>query len=196
VYTSRSKSVLESSGCWTHPLETSGYRPQLFYEWYTSKSTLVSGAPPAQGKSTGNILSLFVVHLWILEFVTYMYLFLFSLFPSWRRDECCKCLVSGYCSRTWLRCSHMVVKTLLYCTRKRGCKGGCMSARSFLQPPRNGSTGQVPVLEHEKFSRAVVGTPRACTRCSYDSPREIFMFQDGDLTSWTVARWQKVACWR
>ena len=90
------------------------------------------------------------------------YLFLFTLFPSWRRDECWKRLVKGSFSRTWLRCSHIVVKTLLYCTRKCGCRGGCVSASYFLQPPRNGSTGQVPVLEHETFSRSVLGTFHAC----------------------------------
>jgi len=58
----------------------------------------------------------------------------------------------GYFPGTRFSCSHMVVKTPLYCTRKCGCKGGCMSANCFLQPPRNGSTGQVPVLEHETFS--------------------------------------------
>jgi len=45
----------------------------------------------------------------------------------------------SYLPRTWFSCSHMVVKTLMYCTRKCGCKGGCMSASCFLQPPRNGS---------------------------------------------------------
>jgi len=30
-------------------------------------------------------------------------------------------------SGTWSRCSHMVVKTPLYCTRKCGCECGCMS---------------------------------------------------------------------
>jgi len=35
---------------------------------------------------------------------------------------------SGYFSRTRFRRSHMVVKTLLYCHREFGCKGGCMSA--------------------------------------------------------------------
>ena len=59
-------------------------------------------------------------------------------------------------NRTWFSCSHMVVKTLLYCTRKRGCMGGCMSASCFLQPPCNGSTGQVSVLEHETFSRTLL----------------------------------------
>jgi len=52
----------------------------------------------------------------------------------------------------------MVVKPLLYCTRKCGCEGGLASC--FLQPPRNGSTDQVPVLEHETFSRTVPGAPR------------------------------------
>ena len=32
------------------------------------------------------------------------------------------CTASGYFSRTWFKCSHMVVKTPLYCTRKCGCK--------------------------------------------------------------------------
>jgi len=71
---------------------------------------------------------------------------------------------SGYFSRTWFRRSHMVVKTLLYCTRKCGCKGGCMSASCRLQQPRNGSTCQVPVLENQIFSRTVQGTPRTCKR--------------------------------
>jgi len=62
----------------------------------------------------------------------------------------------------------MVVKTLLYCTRKCGCEGGVMSLSCHLQSPCNGSTGQVPVLEHQTFSRTVLGTPFACTRCSHD----------------------------
>jgi len=36
-----------------------------------------------------------------------------------------------------------------------------MSANCFLQPSRNGSTGQVPVLKHWTFSRTVLGTTRA-----------------------------------
>ena len=47
----------------------------------------------------------------------------------------------------------MVVKILLYCTRKCGCEGGVLSASCRLQPPHNGSICQVPVLEHETFSR-------------------------------------------
>jgi len=54
---------------------------------------------------------------------------------------------SGYFSRTWFKCSHMVVKPPLYCTRKCGCKCSVMSACSRLQPPCNGSTGQVPRTE-------------------------------------------------
>jgi len=54
---------------------------------------------------------------------------------------------SGYFSRTWFKCSHMVVKTSLYCTRKCGCKCSVMSACGRLQPPCNGSTGQVPLME-------------------------------------------------
>jgi len=73
----------------------------------------------------------------------------------------------------------MVVKTLLYCTRKCGCEGGVVSASCRLQPDRQGSTGQVPLLEKETFSRFVLGTPRACKRCSWDGPRESFMFQMG-----------------
>ena len=72
--------------------------------------------------------------------------------------------MSGYFSKMRFSCSHMVVRTILYCTRKCGCKGGCISASCFLQPPCNGSTGHVPVLEHETFSRTVLGTPRACKR--------------------------------
>jgi len=111
-------------------------------------------------------------------------------------DSLCLASCSGYSSRTWFRRSHMVVKTLLYCTRKCGCEGGVVSASCHLQPPRNGSTGQVSLLEHEAFSRTVLGTPRTCTRCSQDEPRECFMFQEGSLTTWTVARWlQMAACW-
>jgi len=69
----------------------------------------------------------------------------------------------------WFSCSHMVVKPLLYCTRKCGCKGGCVSASCFLQPPRNGSTGQVPVLEYETFSRTVLGTPQTCRGVAFSS---------------------------
>jgi len=78
--------------------------------------------------------------------------------------------VRGYFSRSWFRRSHVVVKTLLCCTRKCGCKSGVMSASCHLQPPCNGSTGQVSVLEHQTFSRTVLGTPGACTRCSHDCP--------------------------
>ena len=85
---------------------------------------------------------------------------------NWAKDvRFGKIRPSGCFSRTWFSCSHMVVKTLLCCTRKCGCKSGCMSASCFLQPSRNGSTGQVPVLEHESFSMTVLGTPRTCTRC-------------------------------
>jgi len=73
---------------------------------------------------------------------------------------------SGYFSRTWFRRSHIVVKILLYCTRKCGCEGEVMSASCHLQPSCNGSNGQVPALEHETFSTTVLGTPGACTRCS------------------------------
>ena len=54
----------------------------------------------------------------------------------------------------------MVVKTLLYFTRKCGCEGGVVSASCRLQPDRHGSTGQVPLLEKETFSWFVV-TPVA-----------------------------------
>jgi len=57
----------------------------------------------------------------------------------------------GYVSRTWFRRSHMVVQTLLYCTRKCGCEGGVVSASCRLQPHQKGSTGQVPALDHENF---------------------------------------------
>jgi len=50
--------------------------------------------------------------------------------------------ISGCFSRTRFKCSHMVVKTLLYRTRKCGCKAGCKSARCFVPPPCNGSAGQ------------------------------------------------------
>jgi len=55
--------------------------------------------------------------------------------------------LSGYFSRSWFKCGHMVVKTPLYSTRKCGCKCSVMSACSRLQPPYNGSTGQVPRTE-------------------------------------------------
>jgi len=55
--------------------------------------------------------------------------------------------LSGYFSRTWFKCNNMVVKTPLYCTRKCGCKCSIMSACSWLQPPCNGSTCQVPRTE-------------------------------------------------
>ena len=61
---------------------------------------------------------------------------------SWRAID-----ISGYFSRTWFKCSHMVVKPPLYCTRKCCCKCSVMSASSRLQAPCNGSTGQVPRTE-------------------------------------------------
>jgi len=70
----------------------------------------------------------------------------------------------GYFSRTWFSCSHMVVKPISYCTRKCACKGGCTSASCFLQPHRNGSTGQVPVLEHKTFSRTLLIFLKDCPR--------------------------------
>jgi len=56
-------------------------------------------------------------------------------------------------------------------TRKCGCKGGVVSASCCLQPPRNGLSGQVPILELETFSGTILETPRACTRCSCASTR-------------------------
>ena len=66
----------------------------------------------------------------------------------------------GYFSRTRLKCSFTVVKTPLHCTRKWSCNLSCTSAE--LQLPCKGSTGQVPLPEHEISQ----GTPRTCTRCS------------------------------
>jgi len=75
---------------------------------------------------------------------------------------------SGYFSRTRLRCSFTVVKTLLYCTRKWSCNLSCTSALSRLQLPCNGSTGQVPLPEHEigirKFC-VLGGGPDQLNRC-------------------------------
>jgi len=82
----------------------------------------------------------------------------------------------GFLSRTRFSCSHMVVKTILYCTRKCGCKAGCMSASCFLQPPRNGSTGEVPVLEHEIFSRTVLNFLKDCPR-NVSYMHEVFLGQ-------------------
>ena len=81
---------------------------------------------------------------------------------------------SGYFSRTRFSCSHMVVN-ILYYTRKCGCKGGCMSASCFLQPPRNGWTGQVPVLEHETFSRTLLNFKDSHRNTSY--MHEVFLGQ-------------------
>jgi len=67
---------------------------------------------------------------------------------------------SGYFSRTRLKCSFTVVKTLLFCTRKWSCNLSCTSALSLLQLPCKGPTGQVPLPEHEISH----GT---CTRCSF-----------------------------
>jgi len=51
-----------------------------------------------------------------------------------------------------------------------------MSASCFLQPPRNGSTGQVPVLEHETFSRTLLNFLQDCPRnTSY--MHEVFLRQ-------------------
>jgi len=78
----------------------------------------------------------------------------------------------GYFSSTRFSCSHMVVKTILYCTRKcDSCKAGCMSASCLLQPPRNGSTCEVPVLEHETVSRILLNFLK-------DSPRNTFYMHE------------------
>ena len=68
---------------------------------------------------------------------------------------------SGYFSKSWFSCSHMVVKTLLYCTRKCGCKGGCMSASCFLQPTR---IRKIHLLNGNFLLITIMG-PIACT-CS------------------------------
>ena len=73
------------------------------------------------------------------------------------------CDDSGHFSRTRLKCSFTVVKTLLYCTRKWSCNLSCTSALSLLQLPCNGSTGQAPLPKHEISH----GTPGTCTRCSF-----------------------------
>ena len=79
---------------------------------------------------------------------------------------------SGYFSIARFSCSHMVVKTILYCTRKcDSCKAGCMSASCLLQPPRNGSTCEVPVLEHETVSRILLNFLK-------DSPRKTFYMHE------------------
>ena len=83
-----------------------------------------------------------------------------------RSDQCCSTTlvetVTGYFSRSRFKCSFTVVKTLLYCTRKWSCNLSCTSALSMLQLPCNGSTGQVPLPEHEISQ----GLPRTCTKCS------------------------------
>jgi len=70
---------------------------------------------------------------------------------------------SGYFSRMRFKCSFTVVNTSLYCTGKWSCNLTCTSAMSQLQLPCKGSTGQVPLLEHEISH----GTPGTCTRCSF-----------------------------
>ena len=87
-----------------------------------------------------------------------------TLLRYWRTATHLRAPLTGYFPRTLFSCSHMVVKTILYCTRKCGCKASCMSASCFLQPPRNGSTGQVPVLEHETFSRTLLNFLKDCPR--------------------------------
>jgi len=64
-----------------------------------------------------------LIHVQILEY-------------SWRSHttSVMKLSHSGYFPETWFRRSHMVVKTLLYCTRKCGCKDGVVSASCRLQP--------------------------------------------------------------
>jgi len=44
------KTFLESSGCRTHPLETSGYWTRFTHEWYISESTLVPSKVTNQTK--------------------------------------------------------------------------------------------------------------------------------------------------
>ena len=61
--------------------------------------------------------------------------------------------VSGCFPRTRFKFSFTVVKPPLYCTGKWSCKMTCTSAISQLQLPCNGSTGQVPLPEHETFWR-------------------------------------------
>jgi len=57
-----------------------------------------------------------------------------------------------------------------------------MSASCFLQPPRNSSTGQVPVLEHETFSRTLLNFLKDCpSNTSY--MHEVFLGQ-----SWAGAQ--------
>jgi len=46
-----------------------------------------------------------------------------------------------------------------------------MSASCFLQQSCNGTTGQVPVLEHETFSRTLLNFLKDCPRNTYYSPK-------------------------
>ena len=95
----------------------------------------------------------------------------------------------GYFSRTRLKCSFTVIKTQLHFTRNWSCNWSCTSVLSLLQISCNGSTGQVPIPEHEISQR----TP--CTLLGV--PSESFVFREGGLTSWTVARkLQQAQCWR
>ena len=108
---------------------------------------------------------------------------------TWSRWRCVSTMsrmkyVSGYFSRTSFRCSHVVVKTLLYCTRKCGCKGGCVSTSCFLQPPRTGSTGQVPVLEHETFSRKIEKVRRAAVTWKYGYSDPFFVPKNYTIMVW------------
>jgi len=75
-----------------------------------------------------------------------------------------KIRIPNYFSRTRFSCSHMVVKPILYCTRKCGYKTGYMSTSFFLQSPRNVSSGEVPVLEHETFSKTLLNFLKECPR--------------------------------
>jgi len=68
-------------------------------------------------------------------------------------------------------------KTQIVLYQECGCEGDVVSASCRLHPPRNGSTGQVPLQEHETFSRTVLET-RNFFQFFHDSPRMCKMFSN------------------
>ena len=52
------------------------------------------------------------------------------------------------------------------------------------------------ILWYKEGVGITIFSSNCCSADLFDFPRESFMFQDWDLTSWTGARWlQKAACW-
>ena len=97
---------------------------------------------------------------------------------------------SGYLSRTRLKCSFTVVKPPWSCIVP-GNEAAIWAARQHWACCSFVALVQL-VRSPSRNTKLSHGTPGTCTKCFFES----FVFWEGDLTSWTVARkLQQAQCW-